>query len=261
MMERAAGASGSGVERAREALSLATALGAAGAEYFESNPAARTMLETMTRMGLPYVVHEYLQPHWHPRYFVDVAREMAASSLHFIGQLPLHLNYRDLALSPALRDLFKDVADRIAFESLKDFALNEFFRRDAQQNLDTIAVAGGSKTALVISTSEVVSRRLVEALGEVRRSSEACEYAIPMNGGELPDLAHATVRLTPPGGEPALARRRASALACDPSSGGYYFDKDPSGPTPPGRIILCPATCDLFGDAQARPIEVLVVCE
>ena len=130
MMESATGAPGSGIERARHALALATALNAGGADYFASNPAARAMLETMTKTGLPYVVHEYLQPHWHPRYFVDVAREMAASSLHFIGQLPLHLNYRDLALSPALRDLFKGVTDRIAFESLKDFALNEFFRRD-----------------------------------------------------------------------------------------------------------------------------------
>jgi SAM-dependent methyltransferase len=130
MIDSAAGAPGSGLDRARRALALVTALGAGGAEYFASNPAARTMLETMTKLGLPYVVHEYLQPDWHPRYFVDVAREMAASSLHFVGQLPLHLNYRDLALSPALRDLFKGVTDRIAFESLKDFALNEFFRRD-----------------------------------------------------------------------------------------------------------------------------------
>ncbi len=129
MMEAAAGP-GSGVERARRALDVVTALSAGGAEYFAGNPAARTMLETMTRLGLPYVVHEYLQPHWHPRYFLDVAREMAGSGLHFIGQLPLHLNYRDLALSPAQLEVFKGVTDRIAFESLKDFALNEFFRRD-----------------------------------------------------------------------------------------------------------------------------------
>jgi SAM-dependent methyltransferase len=132
MIDSAAGAPGSGVERARRALDLATSLSAGGAEYFANNPAAQTMLATMTRMGLPYVVHEYLQPHWHPRYFVDVAREMAESSLHFVGQLPLHLNYRDLALPPALLDLFKGkgMESRIAFESLKDFALNEFFRRD-----------------------------------------------------------------------------------------------------------------------------------
>lgn len=95
---------------------------------------------------------------------------------------------------------------------------------------------------------------------KVRTASEACEYAIPMNGGALPDLSRATVRLTPPGANPTLATRRASAAACDPASGGFYFDKDPSGPTAPGRIILCPATCDLFGDSKDRPIEVLVVC-
>jgi hypothetical protein len=131
----------------------------------------------------------------------------------------------------------------------------------AQANLDAIAMAGGSKSALVITTSEMVSQRLLEALGEVRRSSEACEYAIPTSGGELPDLARATVRLTPPGGKPTLAVRRASASACDAASGGFYFDRDPVGPTAPGRIILCPATCDLFGDAKDRPIEVLVVCD
>jgi hypothetical protein len=130
----------------------------------------------------------------------------------------------------------------------------------AQANLDAIAVAGGSKSAIVITTSEVVSQKLLEALGAVRSASEACEYAIPMSGGALPDLSRATVRLTPPGAKPTIATRRASAAACDPASGGFYFDKDPSGPTAPARIILCPATCDLFGDSKDRPIEVLVVC-
>jgi hypothetical protein len=131
----------------------------------------------------------------------------------------------------------------------------------AQANLDAIAAAGGSKTALVITTSEIVSQKLLEALGNVRHSSEACEYAIPTSGGARPDLARATVRLTPPGGQPTLAQRRDSASACDAVSGGFYFDRDPSGPIAPARIILCQATCDLFGDAKDRPIEVLVVCQ
>ena len=118
------------LERARKGFGAASVLSEAGAEYFGKNPAARSMLETMRKMGLPYVVHEYLQPHWHPLYFADVAREMAQGGLHFIGQLPIHQNYRDLALPPALLELFKNVGDRLAFESLKDFALNEFFRRD-----------------------------------------------------------------------------------------------------------------------------------
>jgi SAM-dependent methyltransferase len=130
MLDSVAGFEGTDLERARRAVGVARLLCEAGAGYFASNPAAVSMLETMVKVGMPYVVHEYLQPDWHPRYFADVAREMASGDLHFIGQLPLHLNYRDLALAPAQIELFRDISDRIAFESLKDFALNEFFRRD-----------------------------------------------------------------------------------------------------------------------------------
>ncbi len=118
------------LERARRGFGAAKLLRDAGAEYFSKNPAAGAMLDTMSEMGLPYVVHEYLQPHWHPLYFADVAGEMAEQGLHFIGQLPLHQNYRDLSVPPAMIELFKGVTDRLAFESLKDFALDEFFRRD-----------------------------------------------------------------------------------------------------------------------------------
>ncbi len=130
MLDSVAGFEGTDLERARRAVGVARLLCEGGAGYFAGNPAAVTMLETMVKMGMPYVVYEYLKPHWHPRYFADVALEMASQDLHFIGQLPLHLNYRDLALTPAHIELFKGVSDRIAFENLKDFALNEFFRRD-----------------------------------------------------------------------------------------------------------------------------------
>jgi len=130
MVDSAGGVPGTSLDRARHGLALAKLLNDTGAEYFTSNPTARSMLETMRKSGLPYVVHEYLHAHWSPMYFADVAREMAAADLYFIGQIPLHLNYRDLSLPPALVSLFKGVDNRVAFETLKDFALNEFFRSD-----------------------------------------------------------------------------------------------------------------------------------
>ena len=50
--------------------------------------------------------------------------------LYFVGQLPLYLNYRDLAIPEKLAPMFAGTLDRVAFESLKDFAINEYFRRD-----------------------------------------------------------------------------------------------------------------------------------
>jgi SAM-dependent methyltransferase len=130
LLSGATGALGDSLERARRGLAFAKQMHDAGAEYFKDNPSAREMLATMERAGLSYVVHEYLNAHWAPMYFAQVAWEMAASDLYFTGQLPLYLNYRDLAIPQSLGKLFERVADRPTFESLKDFALNEFFRRD-----------------------------------------------------------------------------------------------------------------------------------
>jgi len=127
---RAALVQGDSLARAKEGVKLAEQLSRGGAEYFTDNPACVTMLEKMTRLGMSYVAHEYLHAHWAPFYFAQIAAEMAAGGLFFVGQLPLYLNYKDLAVPPPLAPVFAPISDRIAFESLKDFAINESFRRD-----------------------------------------------------------------------------------------------------------------------------------
>lgn len=123
-------AAGTTLERARRGVEFAQTMAASGAEYFTKNPAASEMLATMAKAGLPYVIHEYLHEHWSPMYFARVAWEMAACDLHFVGVSPLFLNFRDTAIPESLESVFAPVTDRATFESLKDFAINEFFRRD-----------------------------------------------------------------------------------------------------------------------------------
>jgi SAM-dependent methyltransferase len=130
ILARAMLSPGDSIERARQGLDFAKLMNENGAAYFTSNPAAKAILATMEKHGLHYVVHEYLHAHWVPMYFAQVASEMAASDLYFMGQLPLYLNYRDVSIPQSLAPLFQTVEDRITFESLKDFALNEYFRRD-----------------------------------------------------------------------------------------------------------------------------------
>jgi len=117
-------------ERARLGFALAKHMHDAGAIYFKGNPSATAMLQKMEELGLPYIAHEYLNAHWTPMYFAQVAQDMAEKDLYFVGQLPLYSNYRDLVLPPPMHELFASIGDRATFETLKDFALNEFFRRD-----------------------------------------------------------------------------------------------------------------------------------
>jgi trans-aconitate methyltransferase len=127
---RAALEPGDSAARAKSAALFAKALMEGGAEYFNESPAARAMMKKMETLGWAYVAHEYLHAHWVPMYFAQVASEMAAHDLYFVGQLPLWSNYRDLAIPHGLAKLFAGVGDRITFESLKDFATNEYLRRD-----------------------------------------------------------------------------------------------------------------------------------
>ncbi len=125
-----AGTEGDSLERARKGLALAKQMRDAGAAYFTENPAATEMLATMEKVGLRYVVHEYLHAHWAPMYFAHVAWDLANAGLGFVGSLPLASNYRDLVIPAALASVFEGVSDRVTFESLKDFALNAYLRRD-----------------------------------------------------------------------------------------------------------------------------------
>lgn len=130
IVARAESLPGDPIAGARIGLELAKALRAAGARYFERNPAAGDILDRVEAVGPTYVVHEYMNAHWVPMYFAQVAAEMAGRDLFFVGQLPLFLNFRDLSIPASATQFFAGVSDRLAYEGLKDFALNTFFRCD-----------------------------------------------------------------------------------------------------------------------------------
>ncbi len=134
MLDASADVEGGSEARVRHALATAKLLCDANAEYFVANPSAKDILATMLEMGVPYAAHEFFNAHWHPMYFADVVEEAAERDLRFVGQLPLHLNYGDLTIAPALQGAFRAVSDRRTWERLKAFATNEFFRRDVFVN-------------------------------------------------------------------------------------------------------------------------------
>lgn len=129
----------------------------------------------------------------------------------------------------------------------------------AQQNLDTIAEAGGTKAAHIIQTDEPVSAELLEAFNQIRAEARACDYAIPRPGGEPLAAKFMKVRLSGPFGE-AFLERRSSLADCDPVNGGYLLDKDPFGPEAPALVQLCPASCSVVRSDPDVDIQVIVDC-
>jgi len=211
MLDASAGVEGSSLDRARQGAGVASVLCEAGAEYFASNPAAKEMLYTMLRTGLPYAAHEYFGAHWQPMYFADVAAEMTRRDLGFIGQLPLYLNYRDLTIPPSAMELFRRVSDRASFESLKDFAINEFFRGDlyvkasAPRDEATTRQYLGTTRFGTLTTAEHVKR-------EVRLRHHVLRFEGPLFDALIERLARSPLTVPELLSEPALAGYGEEAL-------------------------------------------------
>jgi SAM-dependent methyltransferase len=209
MLDHTAGFEGTSLERAREGLRFAQSLCDAGAVYFESHPTAKSMLALMQKAGLAYVAHEYFNHHWHPMYFAEVAREMAESDLRFVGQIPLYLNFRDLAIPPRLKGLASAIGstkneDRIAFENLKDYSLNEFFRSEVYRKGAAIGSDDATRQYL-----ENTPFGTLAASAQIKRELRLPHYALqlvgPLYDALIPAIAESAATAVQLAERPSLA--------------------------------------------------------
>jgi SAM-dependent methyltransferase len=100
------------------------------ARFFKLNPAAVERLEKLREGNRNYLAHEYFNLDWNPMAFADVASALSAAKLEFAASAHLAdhidvLNFPD-PVSKRL-DTIKDVGFR---ETVRDFWLNNQFRRD-----------------------------------------------------------------------------------------------------------------------------------
>jgi ubiquinone/menaquinone biosynthesis C-methylase UbiE len=130
MLDHASRIRGSSLDKAEAAIAYARRLADSGVGFFAQHPTAKSMLALAETAGLAYVVHEYFHSYFEPLYFADVERTLASHGFGFVGQIPLHLNVRELATPPQVTKLARETGSRTEFETLKDFANNEFFRSD-----------------------------------------------------------------------------------------------------------------------------------
>jgi hypothetical protein len=137
--------------------------------------------------------------------------------------------------------------------SINTFVIGVFGPDDvangAPGNLDRIALQGGTQKAFIVDTQKDVTTQFQAALDTIRGARLACEFQIPepTTGGTL-NYGQVNVALSN-GTQKSVVYYVKSAADCDPGSGGWYYDVEPSAGTP-GRIIACPASCDAF---QAAP--------
>jgi hypothetical protein len=133
---------------------------------------------------------------------------------------------------------------------------------DAQTNLDTLAAAGGTGKAFVISTNGVdVTTAFLNALNAVRSSGLSCQYMVPtvMADGGSVDYTRVNVQFTSGSGQAVTIGNVKNRSACG-SKGGWYYDVDPSTGATPQTISICDTTCSQLQADGAGQVDILLGC-
>ena len=101
-----------------------------GAGFFRDNPVTADIVRTLESADPRYIVHEYFSHDWHPAYFADVDEQLRTCGLSFVGQTGVIDSLLAHSVNPPFAERLRDIDDRVARESLRDFIQNRFFRRD-----------------------------------------------------------------------------------------------------------------------------------
>jgi SAM-dependent methyltransferase len=121
---------GDSAARAEAAAKDAQALANLKLGYFHANPSSVDHIGKLPNRQANYLAHEYLNAAWNPFYSVDVADEMAAGKLSYLGSATLLDNQPELVMSdPATAECRKQPTERLR-QLAQDYLTGQRFRRD-----------------------------------------------------------------------------------------------------------------------------------
>ncbi|SFD85170.1 class I SAM-dependent methyltransferase [Massilia yuzhufengensis] len=125
------GAQGSGiVPRIDAALDFASRLLAGGAAYGRANPGVAKRLEAIGKQDRQYVAHEYFNRHWVPMSFAKMAEWLDAAKLTYATSASYLDHVDSINFNADQQQMLKELQDRMFRETVRDFMVNQQFRKD-----------------------------------------------------------------------------------------------------------------------------------
>ncbi|HEY9736729.1 MAG TPA: class I SAM-dependent methyltransferase [Trichocoleus sp.] len=118
------------LERVDQALQFAQKLADVDTGYFKVNPIAAQRLKQLQKQNRHYLAHEYFNGHWHPLFVTQVAEEMSPAKLMFAASANLLDHIDALNIPQSARELFNSVKDPLQRQLMRDYLINQQFRRD-----------------------------------------------------------------------------------------------------------------------------------
>ncbi len=123
-------------------------------------------------------------------------------------------------------------------------------------SLNTIAAAGGSTKAFIVSTTNAatVNAELSDSLAKIRGSALSCEYGLPAPpAGQSLDFKKVNVQLTGAGGSASTIPFSADCS----NTQGWRYDNEAA----PTKIQLCSASCDKVKLDGSAKVDLVLGCQ
>lgn len=100
------------------------------AAFFRGTPGMRERFERVKGQNRNYLAHEYLNDDWNLLYHSDVARELSAAKLSYLGSAAVLEQVDAINLTAEQQQLMAGIEDPVLRETVRDFMINQQFRRD-----------------------------------------------------------------------------------------------------------------------------------
>jgi SAM-dependent methyltransferase len=172
------GAEGAGiVSRIDGAIDFAEQLLACNPAFGRANPQIADRVKRLKVNNRQYLAHEYFNRDWHPMHFSTMADCLKPAKVQYAGSAHLLDQLDGVNLSAAQRALLGSVGDATFREGVRDFMVNQQFRRDlwikGARRLPVLEQREAIRRLRVILVvpASAVPTKVVTPLGEAALSS------------------------------------------------------------------------------------------
>ena len=173
------GSDGNGiVSRIDGALDFASKLLQTNPAFARANPQVAERLQRIQGQNRQYLAHEYFNRDWHPMHFATMAEWLAPAKVQFACSAN-YFDYIDgINLSDEQQALLDEIPDPLFRQSVRDFMVNQQFRKDywvkgaRQANQAEQAEALRQQRVLLITPRDQVPLKVSGALGEAKMAED-----------------------------------------------------------------------------------------
>ena len=121
----------SGIEaRISKSIEFAKRLVDSDALFFKANPGVAKRLEQVSAQNRTYLAHEYLNAHWAPMPFSEVAENFQTCKLNFGASATLMEHLPSLRMGQKARQIIAEISHPVLRETITDYLVNQQFRKD-----------------------------------------------------------------------------------------------------------------------------------